>query len=79
VDADVDVSLVSSPPKIRCQLTYFASSVQEVVLPKAGVLTYDTSSVSLDNATSCGVNYYKHCGAVAGQQLMYSLDPCQSS
>lgn len=31
-----------------------------MVLPKAGILTYDISSVSLDDITSCGVNYYKH-------------------
>lgn len=36
------------------------ASVQEVVLPKAGILTYDIWSVSLDDITACGVNYYKH-------------------
>lgn len=60
VDADVDVSFVYTPTGIRCQLTSFASSVQEVVLPKAGIFAYDTSSVSLDAITGCGVNYYKH-------------------
>jgi hypothetical protein len=29
-------------------------------LPKAGILTYDTSTVSLEEVTFCGVNYYKH-------------------
>ncbi|KAH7381210.1 heterokaryon incompatibility protein-domain-containing protein [Phaeosphaeria sp. MPI-PUGE-AT-0046c] len=35
-------------------------TIQEVVLPTSGLLTYDTFSVSLDAITTCGVNYYKH-------------------
>jgi hypothetical protein len=35
-------------------------TVQEAILPKAGVMTYDTRSVSLDTITKCGTNYYKH-------------------
>jgi hypothetical protein len=35
-------------------------TVQEAILPKAGVMTYDTWSISLDSITKCGTNYYKH-------------------
>lgn len=35
-------------------------TVQEVILPKAGTLTYDTWSISLDTITKCGSNYYDH-------------------
>jgi hypothetical protein len=61
VDADVDVSTVSTPNV--CHLLICAPlrfSVQELVLPKAGIVTYDISSISLDDITSCGVNYFKH-------------------
>jgi hypothetical protein len=47
-----------------------------VVLPKAGILTYDTSSTSLENITACGVNYYKHvwdCCRAATTSLPHRL------
>jgi hypothetical protein len=34
--------------------------VQEVILPKQGILVYDTWSISLDAIAICGSNYYKH-------------------
>jgi hypothetical protein len=43
-------------------------TVQEVILPKAGILTYDTWSISLDALTKCGAIYSDHvrdCCAVA--------------
>lgn len=35
-------------------------TVQEAILPKAGILTYDTWSLPLDAITTCGSNYYNH-------------------
>jgi hypothetical protein len=35
-------------------------TVQEVILPKAGVMTYDTWSISLEDITQCGTNYFDH-------------------
>jgi hypothetical protein len=35
-------------------------TVQEVILPKAGILTYDTWSISLDALTQCGARYNDH-------------------
>jgi hypothetical protein len=34
-------------------------SIQEVILPKAGIFTYDTWTISPDDITTCGINYYK--------------------
>ncbi|KAH7377810.1 heterokaryon incompatibility protein-domain-containing protein [Pyrenochaeta sp. MPI-SDFR-AT-0127] len=35
-------------------------TVQEVILPKAGVLTFDTWSTPLEDITKCGAGYYNH-------------------
>lgn len=35
-------------------------TVQEVILPKIGILTYDTWSTPLEDITKCGTNYYNH-------------------
>jgi len=62
VDTYVDVSIISRlTGRVRsADLCLSLHSVQEVILPKAGTLKYGTSSVSLEDITSCGVNYYKH-------------------
>ncbi|CAO2657108.1 Nn.00g032340.m01.CDS01 [Neocucurbitaria sp. VM-36] len=35
-------------------------TVQEVILPRSGTLTYDVWSASLVDITKCGTNYYSH-------------------
>jgi hypothetical protein len=35
-------------------------SIQEVILPKAGILIYDTWTISPDDITTYRINYYKH-------------------
>jgi hypothetical protein len=34
--------------------------VREVILPRAGILTYDTWNATLEDVTKCGTNFYKH-------------------
>lgn len=47
-------------------------TVQEVILPKQGVLTYDTWNAQLEDITKCGTNYYNHVWSCC-QQATASL------
>lgn len=35
-------------------------TVQEVILPKGGIMIYDTWSISLEDIAQCGTNYFDH-------------------